>query len=188
MVMPRVVVDDGDDDDGSVPREAVRRRSSPDIRKLTMPLDRICLGVEIIIISMRHHHGQKSRIVNHGIFDSGAAPAKLCWRDQIRKTICLFHRDYYIESTIDRWLARSESAPTEFLPFIELRIHHQLPTPTLQLGKRQGRKKFHRRRTLLYFPTIRAELRNNVNHLKHSAGRDNFQADTKGTWDGRGVA
>ena len=47
--MPRVVAEDDDDDDGSVPRDAVRRRSSPDIKKLTMPLDRICLGVEIII-------------------------------------------------------------------------------------------------------------------------------------------
>jgi hypothetical protein len=49
MAMPRVVAEDDDDDDGSVPRDAVRRRSSPDIKKLTMPLDRICLGVEIII-------------------------------------------------------------------------------------------------------------------------------------------
>ena len=64
MAMPRVVAEDDDDDDGSVPRDAVRRRSSPDIRKLTMPLDLICLGVEILIISMRHHHHGMGRRVD----------------------------------------------------------------------------------------------------------------------------
>ena len=77
MAMPLVVAED----DGSVPRDAVRRRSSPDIRKLTMPLDLICLGVEILIISMRHHHHGMGRRI-HGIFGSGAARRQLLLRDQ----------------------------------------------------------------------------------------------------------
>ena len=139
MAMPLVVAED----DGSVPRDAVRRRSSPYIRKLTMPLDRICLGVEILIISMRHHHhgmGRRvPRFVIHGIFGSGAARRQLL-RDQI---FCFF---CFCSSRTLAWPGwRRRSAQQNFCHSPN-QIHHQLPTPTLQLGKRRGRKKFHRRR------------------------------------------
>ena len=86
--MPLVVAED----DGSVPRDAVRRRSSPDIRKLTMPLDLICLGVEILIISMRHHHHGMGRRVDSSSMEFlvlARRGASFCCATR-KKYLCLF--------------------------------------------------------------------------------------------------
>ena len=139
MAMPLVVAED----DGSVPRDAVRRRSSPDIRKLTMPLDRICLGVEILIISMRHHHHGVGRRVDSSSMEFlvlARRGASFCCATR-KKYLCLFCL-FPQRPGPDG----GEEVHQQNFCHSPNRIHHQLPTPTLQLGKRRGRKKFHRRR------------------------------------------
>ena len=136
MAMPLVVAED----DGWVPRDAVRRRSSPDMRKRTMPLDRICLGVEILIISMRHHHHGMGRRVDSSSMEFlvlARRGASFCCatRKKYLCLFCLFQQNAGIGEVHQQNFCHSPN-----------RIHHQMPTPTLQLGKRRGRKKFHRRR------------------------------------------
>ena len=134
MAMPLVVAED----DGSVPRDAVRRRSSPDIRKLTMPLDLICLGVEILIISMRHHHhGMGRRVDSSSMEFLVLARRGASFAARPEKNICVC----FACSRTLAWPGwRRRSAQQNFCHSPN-RIHHQLPTPTLQLGKRRGRKK-----------------------------------------------
>lgn len=167
MAMPLVVAED----DGSVPRDAVRRRSSPDIRKLTMPLDLICLGVEILIISMRHHHHGVGRRVDSSSMEFlvlARRGASFCCATR-KKYLCLFCLFPHAG------LARMEEkkCTTEFLSFTEPN------SPPIADSNTPARKKT-RKKEISPKKAKRAELRN-VNRLKHSAGRDNFQADTKGT-------
>ena len=170
MAMPLVVAED----DGSVPRDAVRRRSSPDIRKLTMPLDLICLGVEILIISMRHHHHGMGRRVDSSSMEFlvlARRGASFCCATR-KKYLCCF-------ACSRRTLAwpgwRRRSAPTEFLSFTEPN------SPPIADSNTPARKKTRKKEISPKKAKRAAEELRNVNRLKHSAGRDNFQADTKGT-------
>ena len=164
MAMPLVVAED----DGSVPRDAVRRRSSPDIRKLTMPLDLICLGVEILIISMRHHHHGMGRRV-----DSSSMEFLVLARRGA--SFCCATRKVFVFVLLVPAERHRRSAPTEFLSFTEPN------SPPIADSNTPARKKTRKKEISPKKAKRAAEELRNVNRLKHSAGRDNFQADTKGT-------
>jgi hypothetical protein len=136
-----------------------------------MPLDRICLGVEILIISMRHHHHGMGRRVDSSSMEFlvlARRGASFC---------CATRKKYYVFVFVllvpaERWHRRS--APTEFLSFTEPN------SPPIADSNTPSRKKTRKKEISPKKAKRAAELRN-VNRLKHSAGRDNFQADTKGT-------